>query len=100
MKLNLGAGPEWEKTGWCVVDHKKLGLKVQQAWRIPYKSNTFKVVFCSHMFEHISHFKIEQVICEINRVMKGGGGVLRKITPNQKKKARADVNKDVKLMDK
>ena len=32
MKINLGAGPNWYKDGWCVLDHKvkkKKNLKFQ-----------------------------------------------------------------------
>jgi SAM-dependent methyltransferase len=99
-KLNLGAGPIWKKEGWEVLDHSCVTLlKLRnQAWRLPYPINTFDIVFCSHMFEHISHFKIEQVICEINRVMKENG-ILRILTPDLKKIATAYVNNDRKLME-
>jgi len=95
-KLNLGAGKDWSKPGWVVLDHKK--NKSIQAWNMPYDDNIFVVVFCSHMFEHISHVKIEQIIYEINRVMKIGG-TLRVLTPDLKKLASAYVNNNVELMD-
>ncbi len=71
-KLNLGAGTIWKKEGWEVLDHSSVKLlKLRdQAWKTPYPDSQFDIVFTSHMFEHISHFKIEQTICEINRIMK------------------------------
>lgn len=51
------------------------------------------------MIEHISHFKIEEVLCEINRVMKVGG-ILRVLTPDLKKLARAYVDQDKDLLKK
>lgn len=98
-KLNLGAGSGWKPIpGWCMLDHNKGWLKVPQAWDIPYVDKSFDTIFCSHMVEHISHFKIEKVICEMNRTMKLGG-VLRLLTPNLRKLAEAYVSGDKVSMD-
>jgi SAM-dependent methyltransferase len=98
-KLNLGAGATWKPIdGWCVVDHSTISTrKAPQAWKIPYPDGAFEAVFCSHMIEHISHFRIEQVVCEINRVLRPGG-VLRLLTPNLRKLAEAYVNNDRETM--
>jgi len=100
-KLNLGAGKNWQKDGWEVLDHSmkaaSCGLK-EQAWELPYKDFSFDCVFCSHMFEHISHFRIEKVICEINRVL-ARDGILRILTPDLKKIASAYVNNDRPAME-
>ena len=98
-KLNLGAGDNWSKEGWEVLDHSSktlFGFR-PQAWSLPFPDKTFDVVFTSHMIEHISHYKIEQVICEINRVLKYNG-VLRILTPDLQKLATAYVNKDWETM--
>lgn len=98
-KLNLGAGHDWKPIeGWTKVDHNRGLLNARQAWDTGYPDKSFETVFCSHMFEHISHFKIEEVICEINRVLKKGG-VLRILTPNLKKLAEAYVSQNASLMD-
>ena len=97
-KLNLGAGSAWTPLpGWCVVDHHVGLLGTSQAWNIPYPDKSFDTVYSSHMIEHISHFKIEEVVCEINRVMQVGG-VLRLMTPHLRKLATAYVNNDVETM--
>jgi len=99
-KLNLGAGAGWKKDGWEVFDHSILvspWRSRSQAWELPYQDKAFDMVFCSHMFEHISHFMIENVISEINRVMREDG-ILRVLTPDLKKIASAYVNNDFKTM--
>ena len=91
-KLNLGAGGNWSKSGWEVLDHgtKTLFQPRGQAWALPYPDETFEIIFSSHMIEHISHYKIEQVICEINRVLKVDG-VVRILTPEESKNAENDA---------
>ncbi len=97
-KLNLGAGACWKPLeGWCVSDHRKGWLKVQQAWDLPYADKSFEVVFCSHMIEHVPSAKAEKVFYEINRVLKPGG-VLRLLTPDLRKLAEAYVHNDREKM--
>ncbi|MFA6362435.1 methyltransferase domain-containing protein [Methanoregula sp.] len=101
-KLNLGCGSNWRKEGWDTLDHSILTKPWQlqpQAWNLPYADGVFDQVFTSHMFEHISSMKIEQTICEINRVMKNNG-ILRILTPDLKKLATAYVNNDAQTMQK
>lgn len=101
-KLNLGSGADWRKDGWDTLDHSVITKPWQlrtQAWELPYADGVFDQVFSSHMFEHISSMKIEQTICEINRVMKKDG-ILRILTPDLKKLATAYVNNDTLTMQK
>lgn len=97
MKLNLGCGKEWKLDGWYTLDHKSNGMR-QQAWNLPFKNDFFDVVYCSHLVEHISHYKIEQVIAEVNRVMKDDG-VFYILTPDLKRIATAYVTNDIQAMD-
>jgi SAM-dependent methyltransferase len=92
IKLNLGAGYHWRKPGWTVADHnvKKTGT----AWSIPLPDDSCSIVFTSHMIEHIPHYKIEKVLCEINRILQIGG-VLRIATPDLYKLAKAYVERDI-----
>lgn len=95
FKLNLGAGPNWEKDGWITVDHKKSSA---EAWSIPLPDKSCEIVFCSHMIEHISFYKIDKVISEINRVLIIGG-TLRIICPDLFKLVKAYVEGNSKEFD-
>ena len=52
MKINLGAGPNWHKDNWYVLDHKikkNSGLKIGgDLNKIKLKSNSCKLVFISN----------------------------------------------------
>ena len=97
MKLNFGAGVNWGKNGWFVLDHK---LKSNNKNRISYKNgkinlknSTCDIVFSSHTFEHVSHLELPLIISEINRVMKKNA-VLRILTPDLEKLCKAYVKND------
>lgn len=97
IKLNVGASPIWKQGGWHVLDHKlaqnsEFGI-VGDADKIGLADESCDVVFCSHVFEHIPHVKLPLVIAEINRVLKPGG-VLRILTPDLARVARAYVESD------
>jgi SAM-dependent methyltransferase len=96
MKLNLGCGYNWSKEGWVTLDHnvlKPFSLP-RQAWDLPFEDASCEMVFCSHMIEHISHFRIEMTLAEINRIMKSGG-VLRLLTPDLETLCKAYVERDM-----
>ena len=97
IKLNLGASPIWNKSGWHVLDHKikktEKGKIAGDAIKMDIPNNSCKIVFCSHVFEHIPHTKLPLIISEINRVLKKDG-VLRILTPDLAKTAKAYVEKD------
>lgn len=97
IKLNLGASPIWNKPGWHVLDHKIKntgnGKIAGDAISMDLPDNSCKIVFCSHVFEHIPHTKLPLIISEINRVLRKDG-VLRILTPDLAKTARAYVEKD------
>ena len=97
IKLNVGAGPLWAKKGWYTLDHKtKDGDKMSiegDAANIPLEEGTCSTVFTSHMFEHIPHVKLEDILLEFNRVL-SIKGILRILTPNLGKIAEAYVKKD------
>lgn len=99
IKLNVGASPIWSKEGWHTLDHKKRGERARSiigdAAHIPLEADSCGAVFCSHMFEHIPHVKLESILLEFNRVL-AKDGILRILSPDLKKIARAyvDENKD------
>jgi hypothetical protein len=98
IKLNVGASPIWEKDGWHTLDHKfrdnTSTSLVGDASKIPLKDNSCSTVFTSHMFEHIPHVRLENILIEFNRVL-SEGGVVRILTPDLKKIAKAYANDDL-----
>jgi len=96
-KLNLGASPIWQGEGWHVLDHKLTKneghLIAGDAVDINLPDESCDVVFCSHVFEHIPHTRLPRVLAEINRVLVTGG-VLRVLTPDLERVARAYVEGD------
>lgn len=97
VKLNLGASPIWVNNDWYILDHKlkkTFGKKIAgDAENIKLKNSSCSVVFSSHVFEHIPHIKLPLVLAEINRVLEKGG-VLRILTPDLEKIAKAYANND------
>ena len=97
IKLNVGASPIWNAEGWHTLDHKSRENTdfsiTGDAADIPLDENTCATIFCSHMFEHIPHVKLESILLEFNRVLEKNG-ILRILTPDLKKIATAYVEKD------
>jgi hypothetical protein len=97
IKLNVGASPIWSQDGWHTLDHKereqsKTSVKGDAA-NIPLDDDSCSTVFTSHMFEHIPHVKLEEILLEFNRVL-AKDGVVRILTPDLKKVAKAYIDED------
>jgi hypothetical protein len=97
IKLNVGASPIWSQEGWHTLDHKereqtKTSVK-GDAENIPLDDGNCSTIFTSHMFEHIPHVKLEDILLEFNRVL-AKDGVVRILTPDLKKVAKAYVEED------
>ncbi len=103
MKLNLGAGPNWENEGWHILDHKvekNSAFKIKgNLNKINLKKNSCDLIFISHTLEHIPHIQIQNVLTEINRIMKKGA-TIRILVPNLYDIAKAYVNNDYKFFKK
>lgn len=98
-KLNIGGGLSWKRAGWEVLDGEEGHYSPPaqhrgSVWRTGLPSGVYDVVYTSHTLEHVPHFKIEQSIAEINRVMRTGG-LLRISVPDLEKAVRAYVEKDM-----
>jgi len=97
IKLNVGASPIWEMKGWYKLDHKAMKKNETtiygDAASIPLEDSSCKVIFSSHMIEHIPNVKLEDIFLEFNRVLEKGG-VLRILSPNLKRLAKAYVEND------
>ena len=97
IKLNVGASPIWSKEGWHTLDHKerdesKTSVKGDAA-NIPLDDNSCSTIFTSHMIEHIPHVRLEEILLEFNRVL-NKDGVVRILTPDLKKVAKAYIEED------
>lgn len=97
IKLNVGPSPIWKKDGWVCLDHKpsKVDNKsiIGDASHIPLDPESCSVLFCSHVVEHIPHYKLEECLVEFNRVLKKNG-TIRILTPDLFRIAKAYVEKD------
>jgi len=97
IKLNVGASPIWKKEGWHTLDHKARQQSetsiLGDASNIPLEDCSCDTIFNSHMFEHIPHVNLENILIEFNRVLKKDG-ILRILTPDLKKIAKAYVDKN------
>jgi len=81
--LNLGCGSRYNKD-WINIDfvsNNKDILAFNLLKGIPYKDDTFDVVYHSHLLEHFSKKDAVGFIKECYRVLKSGG-VIRIATPN------------------
>ena len=103
MKLNLGAGPNWKNEGWHILDHK---INKNDEYKIKgnlnninLKNQSCDLIFISHTLEHIPHIQIQNVLTEINRIMKKNS-TIRILVPNLSAVAKAYVKKDKKFFKK
>ncbi len=90
-RLNIGSGTSWVRDGWDTTDHK--ARRDATAWRLDSRDESYDLIFCSHMIEHVPHYKIDGVLSECNRVLRIGGGI-RLVCPNLAVIARAYVAGD------
>jgi hypothetical protein len=97
IKLNIGASPIWQKSGWHTLDHKAREESetsvLGDASNIPLEESSCRTLFCSHMIEHIPHTKLESILLEFNRVLERDG-ILRLLTPDLNSLAKAYANRD------
>lgn len=97
IKLNVGASPIWRNKEWFVLDHKIKENRERfvkgDAANINLENNSCSLIFCSHMIEHLPHYKIQKVLLEFSRVLEIGGTV-RILIPDLRKLAKAYVEDD------
>ena len=98
IKLNVGASPIWVQEGWHVLDHKpprdhNQPYIIGDAADIPLPEGSCQTVFSGHMVEHIPHTKLEGILLEFNRVLEEDG-IIRILTPDLKRIAKAYVEED------
>ncbi len=97
IKLNVGPSPIWKKDGWMTLDHKPSRVDqhaiLGDADNIPVEADSCKTIFCSHVIEHIPNYKFEKILVEFNRVLETDG-IVRILSPNLYRLAKAYVEKD------
>lgn len=98
--LNIGVGDAWlEKQclarGWevhaldpipaaiAMVESAGGKGKVGHIEAIPYPDNSFDVVYCSEIIEHLSKDQIDQGLNEVGRILKPGGVLLGTVPFNE-----------------
>ena len=97
-KINIGAGNLWKSKGWETLDNAPVDYNYNwqhfgKLWDTKLKSESYDIVFSSHTLEHISQFRVEKSIFEMNRILKIGG-TLRILVPDLESSAKAYINKD------
>ena len=81
--LNLGCGSRYRKD-WINIDFVSTNKNIivhNLLKGIPFKDNTFNVVYHSHLLEHFSRTEASDSIKECYRVLKPNG-IIRVVTPN------------------
>lgn len=103
IKLNVGTGPIWRKSGWTSIDHKKSKVDenalVGEAHKIPLESGSCSTLFCSHVIEHIPQYRFEETLVEFNRVLQKDG-LIRILTPDLYKITKGYVERDYEYLEK
>ncbi len=98
--LNIGVGDAWLERkciqeGWTIhsLDPSEKTIekllaegingKVGYIEDIPYEDNSFDVVFCSEVLEHLSNHQIDLGLKEIHRILKPGGKLIGTVPFNE-----------------
>ena len=93
--LNLACGDYFiDSNEWVNIDWAPKSSKVKQAnllKKLPFRNETFDLVYCSHFIEHISVENLIHFINECNRVLKTGGRI-RLVLPDLENIAREYIS--------
>jgi len=78
--IHLGPGKYFKKNKKTICidfEESRSDIKVNfnQFDKLPLRSNTISSAYASHVLEHISMYKIDKVLSEINRVLKKGAPI-------------------------
>lgn len=81
--LNIACGGRYHKD-WINIDFHADSNQVQKVnilAGLPFKDNSYDVIYSSHFLEHISSLQAKVVLTEINRILKKDG-ILRLVVPD------------------
>tara|TARA_Y100000593_G_C4282320_1_gene323437 strand:+ start:736 stop:1359 length:624 start_codon:yes stop_codon:yes gene_type:complete len=80
MKLNLGAGSGWRKEGWTNLDlATKYDFNIKKL--SPYENNSVKIIYSSHMIEHLPWSTVDLLLKDCARVL-SSDGLFRLVIPD------------------
>ncbi len=94
--LEIGPG-QFPLSGFETLDIEA-DINVDYRWdaskRLPFKDNTFDVIYASHILEHVPWYQSEKVLTEWVRILKRGG-VLEVLVPNGLRICKALVDYEI-----
>lgn len=88
LKLNVGPGGRFKKSGWTTLDHYLANADVhcdlRESPRLPFADSSFSKVYCSHVIEHLDDAAVDSLFRECFRILRADG-VLRISCPDVEK---------------
>jgi len=87
--LNIGAGPVWLHERFFAIDQcfetnealGRINFDLVKDLPLPFEDNSFKGIYSSHCFEHLTEAEINKILGEAYRVLKSGG-TIRVVVPD------------------
>ncbi len=87
--LNIGAGPVWKHERFTTIDQcfdtnadlGRINFDLVKDLPLPFQDDTFKGIYSSHCFEHLTDIEIKNILKEAYRVLKKGG-TIRVVVPD------------------
>ncbi|RLB83738.1 MAG: hypothetical protein DRH17_00870 [Deltaproteobacteria bacterium] len=70
VKLNLGGGSHWRRTGWYNLDFGQGGYDLSTNFLSPFSDNSIEKIYTSHTLEHLRPDKCYLLIKDCYRVLK------------------------------
>lgn len=97
VKLIIGAGDIHERDGWHTIDFRSAAdYQIDVRRGLPFSDASCRFVFSEEVFEHLDLVELGRVMSECYRVLRPGG-VLRIVTPDLERWARAYVADDAEF---
>jgi predicted SAM-dependent methyltransferase len=94
IKLMIGAGDIHDRDGWYTIDFRSAAnFQIDIRRGLPFADRSCRFIFSEHVFEHLDMEELRRVASECYRVLEPGG-VMRIVTPDLEKWARAYVAND------
>jgi SAM-dependent methyltransferase len=81
LKLHIGCGPG-HLEGWVNIDVHPAPLAMNVLWGLPFLPGSARLIFVSHMLEHLFHpTEVKPFLAELRRVL-APGGTVRIVVPD------------------
>jgi predicted SAM-dependent methyltransferase len=87
--LNIGAGPVWQHERFVTIDQcfetdealGRINVDLVKDLPLPFEDDSFKGIYSSHCFEHLTEAEITKILGEAYRVLEIGG-TIRVVVPD------------------